>query len=487
MRTPGGWALRLAAVLFLLGACVGGAPCPPSLDGAYTASITTVTPAGTTARRGSFTVSGGTVSDPDGTFIGTIDAAGAFTGTSTVCQACAPLPITGRFTTDGEFTLSGSSGSVSQTIVARRTEAACAATGGGGSANGGGAGGGGGGGGGADGGGAGGSGGGGSLTGGGTGGGAAMDGGSGGGGGGGGNVELIDAGEPEPNDAGPGETFVASRPAPFGLALDDTHVYWTERSGTVARAAKSSGVAQALVTNRGGDPYRIDVDATRVYWNELLVGTIQSMPKAGGAMVQVHHDDAAGVRIVAGAAYWPNVRFGTIHRVGVDGSGLTTLVAGLNAPALATADATHAWFTHQGPTALTGGGLGKVPVGSGTVTWVASGLCDPSGFALDATHVYLAERCADLPGRGTIKKVSLGGGPVATLARNLGGPTHLGLGQGFVYWSESGANAIRKVGLTGGAVTTLANTSEAAADLAVDATHVYWTEPDAGVVRRAPK
>lgn len=479
----------MTAFSWLVIAC-SSTPCPPSFDGDYSATITTVTPAGTTSGSGSFTVRGGSVTDPAGTFRGTVDGAGAFSGTSVVCQACAPLPVSGQFVSDAEFTLNGSSGSVSQTIRARRVKPVCGSAGtgegaGGGAATSGGAGGGAGGG----------AAGGGTGVGGGTGGAASGGGGvmSGGGlatgggtGTGGGSPGPLDAGTPEPNDAGAGAVFLSARSSPFGIAVDTTSVFWTERSGTVAKALKSSGTPVPLATNRSGDPYRIDLDADRAYWNELTAGTIQSVAKTGGMIAQLHHDNAAGVRIVGSTAYWPNVVSGTVHWVSVSGAGLTTLVAGLNEPQEVTANATHAYFTHRGAMPAAGA-LGRIPVPSGMVTWLASGLCDPFGVAIDATHVYFSERCNGTAGRGTIRKVPLAGGEVTLLAYGLSGPAQLELDDAFVYWVETTGQAVRKVSLAGGPVTTLANPPEAPADLALDATHLYWTEPGGGVIRRTPK
>jgi N-acetylneuraminic acid mutarotase len=94
-------------------------------DGTYWVDVTTVTPGGTTHGSGIFTVSGGRVcGDPgcpsDGALKGTVDSSGRFTGTTKVCPACIPMNMSGTFKTSGNFTLSGSNGGVSQTIVAHK-------------------------------------------------------------------------------------------------------------------------------------------------------------------------------------------------------------------------------------------------------------------------------------------------------------------------------------------------------------------------------
>lgn len=117
------------------------AACPPQLDpcvdvwgGTYSAQVELTTPAGTTSRMASFTVSAGSVTDATGDFTGTVEASGAFRGQSKVCQGCDPLPITGTFLDSGSFILRGSSasGGVTQTITARRTQPSCTGPSGGG-------------------------------------------------------------------------------------------------------------------------------------------------------------------------------------------------------------------------------------------------------------------------------------------------------------------------------------------------------------------
>jgi hypothetical protein len=75
---------------------------------------------GTEQRQGTFTVTNGYVSEPGGTFTGTVDADGYFSGTTVVSPGSAPITMTGQFSLTETFTISGhsSSGAVSQTIYA---------------------------------------------------------------------------------------------------------------------------------------------------------------------------------------------------------------------------------------------------------------------------------------------------------------------------------------------------------------------------------
>ncbi len=63
------------------------------------------------------------------------------------------------------------------------------------------------------------------------------------------------------------ETFASSQAKPWGVAVDEAFVYWTnEGDGTVVRAAKTGGAP--LVLARGqAEPQRIFVDATNIVWH----------------------------------------------------------------------------------------------------------------------------------------------------------------------------------------------------------------------------
>lgn len=115
--------MRRAVTLLLmsvLAACdSSSAPKGGAFDGSYAATIGTTTPAGTVVGAATFTVTDGKVANALASFTGTVAADGAFTGTSIPCQGCRGVPITGTFSRTANFTLSGTSGGVSQTIIAR--------------------------------------------------------------------------------------------------------------------------------------------------------------------------------------------------------------------------------------------------------------------------------------------------------------------------------------------------------------------------------
>jgi hypothetical protein len=99
----------------------GGGGGTGDYDGTYNGTVTTVAPnMPTTNLSGTFTVVNGYVSDPYGNFTGTVDADGYFTGTTVISPGSPPMTMTGQFSLTGNFTIYGSYGSASQTVVAHK-------------------------------------------------------------------------------------------------------------------------------------------------------------------------------------------------------------------------------------------------------------------------------------------------------------------------------------------------------------------------------
>jgi hypothetical protein len=97
----------------------------------------------------------------------------------------------------------------------------------------------------------------------------------------------------------------------WAIALDATHVYWTEPGAGIRKVQKSGGDVVTLTTIANG-ALVIAVFRDYVYWAESRgYGTIRMMPKAGGDVTTVYsnlnmgsHSGIRGLAVDSSGIYW---------------------------------------------------------------------------------------------------------------------------------------------------------------------------------------
>jgi hypothetical protein len=101
-----------------------------------------------------------------------------------------------------------------------------------------------------------------------------------------------------------------------GLALDATHLYFTDHgAGAVGRVPKAGGPVEIVASGLPG-PSGLAVDATHVYWGDGLDLTVRRAPLAGGPVeVLATHQSAALVRLDATYVYWSASGYGSCASV----------------------------------------------------------------------------------------------------------------------------------------------------------------------------
>lgn len=296
--------------------------------------------------------------------------------------------------------------------------------------------------------------------------------------GGGGSV----AGPPACAAGDPPVALVSGLSWPFGVAVDETHVYFTTYTGlgTVTKVPKGGGDAVAIAT--GLDyPDGLAVDADHVYVAISSSGVIQRMGKDGSGAVTVGKGfGAAGVALDEANVYWTSYLGNTVDAAPKAGGGPTlTLAPNTNGPYRLAVDADHVYWT-----ALVSD-LGVVPKGGGPVTSVAGG----GGARSVTTHggrVFWTD-----PHGGAVWSAGAGGVDPLPLTPAQGFLDGLVASDDSVYVAVTEGDILR-IPVAGGAPEMLATGQAAPAQITMDASCVYWTNTavtagPVGAVMRAPR
>ena len=276
----------------------------------------------------------------------------------------------------------------------------------------------------------------------------------------------------------PGKNLVvlaSGQTAPYYLAIDATHVYWStygsipQHDGTIMRVPIGGGTPTELASGQAA-PGGIAVDATNVYW---ATGGVMTVPKGGGAPIMLAPgltDDniAVGPTGVYGTGYGPT-QGDALMRVPLDGGGPFQLdVPAFNNTYGIALDAHYAYWSNFGGSAP----IRRVPLLGGQETTLATGQA-AFGIAVDDKYVYWANA-----GDGTIRSVPVGGGTTKILVSGVSGANQIAVDGASIYMTTRGprdCGMVIKAPIGGGAPTALVTGLAQPWGIAVDATSVYWT------------
>jgi hypothetical protein len=193
---------------------------------------------------------------------------------------------------------------------------------------------------------------------------------------------------------GVGEELVRDTSGAFGLAVDDTYVYYTQVSvGRVMRVPLAGGIAHVLAKNVG-QPIFLVKDGASLYWTDAEVdGKIVKLDLVDGAQPVTLIDGQTAPRALAvrdGYVYWTDVKDGTLlrtldHLTGPPDAAVRTanrLATGLKIPTDLVLVGDFAYLPDQN------GFIQRVPLGGGDLEPVASTVGAPYGVASDGTSIF---------------------------------------------------------------------------------------------------
>jgi hypothetical protein len=135
-------------------------------------------------------------------------------------------------------------------------------------------------------------------------------------------------------DSGRLETVATGQENPFDIVVDDVAVYWSDQTvrGGLRKASKSTFEVKLLQPDAVASAFALAQDHNYLYWASLMVNAIQRMPKAGGLVQTLASDQpgAQGISLEGDATFWVNYGSDEVLRMPKAGGKPEVLASGPN-------------------------------------------------------------------------------------------------------------------------------------------------------------
>jgi hypothetical protein len=179
------------------------------------------------------------------------------------------------------------------------------------------------------------------------------------------------------------------------LAVDATRVVWVSNSasaGSMVRTVPLGGGTPTTIATAGSSPYGVALDDSWVYWTVSNYtspgGAVLKAPLSGGAAVALAtgQTNPREIAVTSNNVYWvnygdsPPATNGALMRALLDGGNPTTLAANQCGAGALAIDATHAYWTYCSGT------IKRIPLDGGNEELLVDG---QEGWAWEATALTL--------------------------------------------------------------------------------------------------
>ncbi|HZO05406.1 MAG TPA: choice-of-anchor D domain-containing protein [Solirubrobacterales bacterium] len=235
--------------------------------------------------------------------------------------------------------------------------------------------------------------------------------------------------------------------AALGAANASAYLYWTESVGSSVNRTTASGAEETRLWVSGAPEMSdVAVDASHIYWSNFY-GTIGRANLEGGEVQPEWIKGASyprGVAVDAGHVYWANFGTNSIGRANLAGGEVEPeWIKGASSPRGLAVDAGHVYWASAGTESI-----GRANLAGGEVEpeWVPLEI--PEGLAVDAGYIYWAN-----VGTNSIGRANLAGGEVEPeFIVGATFPHSVAVDAGHVYWANEGTESIGRANLAGGEV-----------------------------------
>jgi uncharacterized protein DUF5050 len=187
------------------------------------------------------------------------------------------------------------------------------------------------------------------------------------------------------------QTLASAQPSPARVAVSNGVIYWTI-NGSVMKLPLSGGNPVALNSSPQGSMGGLALDPDTLYWASIGQATIRSVSLVNGggtSDLATGQDVVLSLRVRNGVLYWANDEIGSVYSMPAAGGTPKALISGQNTNSVAVDDKNVYW------TDDTGNKIVRIPLAGGDLQVIATNQPSPSDIAIDAKNIYWVNSAAN--------------------------------------------------------------------------------------------
>lgn len=270
---------------------------------------------------------------------------------------------------------------------------------------------------------------------------------------------------------------------PYAVAVNTTHVYWTNAggAGSLLRLAHGDAgkPAEVEMLFSGGAKGDIALDQTHVYWADEITGKLRRLTtKSPGTVEEIGSGTRCqGVALDETYVYWtsagtPGQIDGTVSRAPKAGGTSVVLASGLDSPWILALDTSHAYWT-----SFEQGSVMRVPKSGGSVQQLAPGNNPNSGVGFRGWGLAILQNSVYWLDSPLLRQIAKDGSasPI-TLGDTYPNSRFMTTDGALMVWTSSATTLWASLASDFGKTSPVITSQESPHGVALDGSFVYWTE-----------
>ena len=239
-----------------------------------------------------------------------------------------------------------------------------------------------------------------------------------------------------------------------GLGLNLDHIYWAGTSQTISSANLDGSDPQTLVSGQNG-PIGVAVDASHLYWTNQTDGSIWAADRDGTSPHVISNAGLAGWDIAVGGdhLYWTMLgrppSGGAIWEANLDGSDPHAIVTGQAAPVGIAVNSGNIYWSTTGDNSAGAGAIWQANLDGGSPHAIVTGQFEPFGVAVNSGHLFWTAAHGSAAGAGEIWEASLDGGSPHAIVTGQDAPFGVAADSSHVYWTNELGGTVNEANLDG--------------------------------------